>query len=127
VPDNIVETYLDQLRQALPYVPPISVATERRLEALHQARDYKGMVRLVRSTVNLEVRLVVGWVNSGGDNPNAHAWVELPDDMPFHGTEAFRRLKLRMHLRKSFLENSTYDQVAVTVAHELAHIEGPGL
>src|SRR5262245_59747093 len=43
--------------------------------------------------------------------------------MPFHGTEAFRKLKLRMFLRKSFLEECDYDQVAVTIAHELSHIE----
>ncbi len=121
--DNIIVTYLDQLRRALPYVPPISITADQRLYALHQARDYEGIVRFVRRTMNLEVSLVLGLVNSGGPkNPDAPAWVELPQDMPFHGTEAFKKLKLRLYLRKSFLENATYDQVAVVVAHELSHI-----
>jgi len=93
--DNIIVTYLDQLRRALPYVPPISITADQRLYALHQARDYEGIVRFVRRTMNLEVSLVLGLVNSGGPkNPDAPAWVELPQDMPFHGTEAFKKLKL---------------------------------
>jgi hypothetical protein len=124
VSDNIIVTYLDQLRRTLPYVPPISIAADQRLYALHQACDYEGIVRFVRRTMNLEVSLVLGLVNGGGpkSNPDAPAWVELPQDMPFHGTEAFKKLKLKLYLRKSFLKNATYDQVIVAVAHELSHI-----
>ena len=58
-----VKKYLNQLRQTLPYVPPIPVEA---LKSLHAAQDYEGMVRLIRRTMNLEVRLRVGWVNTGG-------------------------------------------------------------
>jgi peptidoglycan hydrolase-like protein with peptidoglycan-binding domain len=118
---TLVEAYLAQLQKTLPYVPPISV---QNLQGLHKARDYEGIVRLIRRTMNLEVRLVLGLVNSGGP-PNAPAWIELPKDMknmPYHGTEAFKEMKLRIFFRKSFLEESTYDQVALAVAHELSHI-----
>jgi hypothetical protein len=119
--DTLVEQYLKQLQETLPRVQPVSV---RELEALHKDKDYEGIVRIVRRALNLEANLVVGWVNSGGpkDKPDAPAWVEMPADMPFHGTEAFRKLKLKVCFRKSFLEESDYDQVAVAVAHELSHI-----
>ena len=115
---TIVERYLKQLQEVLPHMPPI---LPREIEALHKAKDYEGIVRLIRRTLNLEADLVVGWVNRGGpkDKP---AWIELPPNMPFPGTDAFRKLKLKMFFRKSFLEESSYDQVAVTVAHELSHI-----
>ena len=118
---DIVERYLNRLQEALPRVPPVSV---REIKALHNAKDYEGIVRFIRRAMNLEANLVVGWVNSGGpnDKPNAPAWVLVPSDMPYHGTEAFRKLKLKMYFQKSFLEKSTYDQVGMAVAHELSHI-----
>src|SRR5450755_3673778 len=69
-----VEKYLHELQQALPHVPPIS---GWELKSLHQARDYVGMVRLVRKTMNVEVDLKVGVVNRGGPE-NAVAWVLIP-------------------------------------------------
>jgi hypothetical protein len=116
-----VKKYLHQLQQALPRVPPIPVRT---LRSLHATRDYEGMVRLIKNTMNVEVRLVVGWVNSGGPNEmkDAPAWVKLPTEMPFYGTEAFRGLTITIFLRRSFLEQSAYDQVAIAVAHELSHV-----
>ena len=47
-----VKKYLQQLRQVLPYVPPIPV---RELYILHASQDYKGMVRLIKNTMNVEV------------------------------------------------------------------------
>jgi hypothetical protein len=118
---DIVKTYLEQLQQALPYVPPVPVRT---LRSLHRARDYEGMLRLIKKTMNVEVRLVVGWVNSGGpeEMKNAPAWVSMPAEMPFYGTKAFRELTITMYFRKSFLEQCTYDQVAIAIAHELSRV-----
>lgn len=121
---EMIESYLKQLQEVLPRVPPISA---RSLKSLHKARDYEGIVRLVRRTMNLDVRLVVGWVKSGGprENPNAPGWIVLPidiSDMPYHGSKAFSELKLKMFFRKSFLETSSYEEVAVLVAHELSHV-----
>jgi hypothetical protein len=118
---GIVKTYLEELRQVLPYVPPIPV---RALRSLHRARDYEGMLRLIKKAMNVEVRLVVGWVNSGGpeEMKNAPAWVRMPVEMPFYGTKAFRESSITMYFRKSFLEQCTYDQVAITIAHELSHV-----
>jgi hypothetical protein len=114
---NNIEAYLHQLQQALPYVPPIPVEA---LYSLHIAQDYEGMVQLIKNTMNIDVCLRVGWVNSGGRD--APAWIELPPNMPFYGSSAFREMTITMFIRRSFLEQSTYDQAAIVVAHELSHI-----
>jgi hypothetical protein len=115
-----VASFIAQLRRHLPWVPPISV---RKLKALHAAHDYEEMVRLIRSAMNVEVRLVIGWVNSGGpkEMAQAPAWIEMPVNMPYYGTEGFKKLSLKMFLRRDFLEKR-YDQVAITIAHELSHV-----
>jgi hypothetical protein len=103
--DIDVKSYLDQLRKALPYVPPISAGV---LKSLHRKQDYEGMVRLIKSTMNVEVRLIVGWVKSGAAKgfEEAPAWIEIPENMPYYGTAAFKKVTLRMFLRKSFLATS---------------------
>jgi hypothetical protein len=116
-----VAAYLAQLREALPKVPPVPADY---LRALHHRKDYEGMVRLVRRTMNLDVKLVVGWVNSGGPKgfENAPAWVQMPEQIPYYGTPEFKNLTLKLFVRKAFLANSTYQQVAIAIAHELSHI-----
>jgi hypothetical protein len=113
-----VEKYLHQLQQALPHVPPIS---GWELKSLHEARDYEGMVRLVRKIMNVEVKLKIGWVNSGGPK-DAVAWVLLFPDMPLHGTKEFKEMTVTICLRKSLLKERTSDQISITIAHELSHI-----
>jgi hypothetical protein len=51
--------------------------------------------------------------------PNAD---KPPDELPFHGTKEFRETSLKMYFRKSLLEQHTYDQVAIVIAHELSHV-----
>ena len=118
-----VTKYLRQLQQSLPYLPPVPTGA---LKSLHANRNYKEMVRLIKRTMNVEVDLRILWVPEGAANErtmkNAPAWVEMPAEMPPYGSSAFRELRLDIFLRKSFLENSTYDQVTITIAHELSHI-----
>jgi hypothetical protein len=116
-----VKNYLRQLQQTLPRVPPINDAA---LKSLHQVSDYDGMLRLIRKTMNVEVKLRAAWVNSGGPKKmkNAPAWIETPDDMPFYGTDAFRKLTLNVFFRKSHLKRWEYDQTAIAIAHELSHV-----
>jgi hypothetical protein len=42
--------------------------------------------------------------------------------MPPYGSDEFKELRLDMYLRKSFLDQSAYDQIAIAIAHELSHI-----
>jgi hypothetical protein len=118
--DIDIASSIKKLRQHLPHVPPISV---RKLKALHGTRDYEGMVRLIRSAMNLEVRLLVGWISSGESKEMTHvpAWVEMPVNMPYYGTAEFKKLSIKVFIRKDFLENR-YDKVAIAIAHELSHI-----
>jgi hypothetical protein len=103
-------------------VPPVPTAA---LKSLHKAKDYEGMVRLIRKSMNVEIRLVVARVNRGGQKNEAGgevpAWIEMPVTMPRYGTAAFQELKLTMFIRKSFLAESTYDS-AIAIAHELSHV-----
>jgi len=48
--------------------------------------------------------------------------VKMPARMPYYGTAAFREMQIPMFIRKAFLEQSTYDQVAIAIAHELSHV-----
>jgi hypothetical protein len=81
-------------------------------------------VRLIKRAMSVEVSLIVGWVNSGGPKGYEHApaWVSTPREMPYYGTAAFKEMKIKMFLRKSFLEKSTYDQIAIAISHELSHV-----
>jgi hypothetical protein len=118
-----VRKYLYQLRQMLPCVRPVPIGT---LKSLHIARDYKGMVRLIKKTMNVETDIHVLWVLEGAANTgsakDAPAWVNIPSEMPPYGSKPFREMRLDIFLRRSFLETSAYDQIAITIAHELSHI-----
>jgi hypothetical protein len=119
-----IKDFLAQLRQKLPYVPPVSAGT---LQSLHQAKNYKGMVQQIKKFMNIEgVKIRVEWVPDGAANDesrkDAPAWINLPDKMPSYGTKAFKEMTLRMCIRRPFLRQSTYDQAAITIAHELSHL-----
>jgi hypothetical protein len=122
-----VSNYLDQLKRALPCVQPISPEP---LKALHAAQDYKGMVQLIKKAMNIaDVTFLVFWVADGAaqknQDKNAPAWIQLPrlpDRLPFYGTKEFKETSLKIFFRKSFLRRQTYDQVAITIAHELSHV-----
>jgi hypothetical protein len=76
--------------------------------------------------MNLDVRIQLGMVNSGG-NPKNPAWVSLPKSMPYYGTSAFRQTMVPLFIRKSFLEKASTEEVASAISHELSHIILEGL
>jgi hypothetical protein len=119
-----IKRYLSQLQETLPSVPPISPES---LKALHKAQDYKGMVKLIKGAMNIEdITFRVFWVPEGAAaHQKAPAWVKLPEhpnEIPFYGTAEFKKTSLKMFFRKTFLADSTYDQVAIMIAHELSHV-----
>lgn len=92
------------------------------LQKLFKARQFKALVSCVRQLMQLEeLRLTLGWVNSGGPN-NAPAWVRIPVPMPLYGTNAFQSTKITIHIRKSFLEEWSFEGVVAGIAHELSHV-----
>jgi hypothetical protein len=117
-----VSKYLAQLQELLPSVPPVPIEA---LRSLHNARDYKGMVQLIKRAMNIaDVTFQVFWVAEDATKygKNTAAWVELPDAMPFFGTDEFKNLSLKMFFRKQLLEQWTYDKAAIVIAHELSHV-----
>jgi hypothetical protein len=120
MPNIDVKTYLDRLRKALPYVPPIPIA---KIKALHKKGDLGGLVRLIRDTMNVNVHLALHWTSEQSPtNPNAPAWIERPQNMPYYGTPAFKEITAHMFIRKDFARTTTYAQFAIAVAHEFSHV-----
>ena len=122
--DVEIKKYIGQLLQALPCVPPISSAP---LKALHEAKNYTGMVKLIKKAMNIEdVTFVVTLVPEGraknGNQKDAPAWVSLPIEMPRYGTTAFKALELKIFFRKDFFEKRSYVQASIAIAHELSHV-----
>jgi hypothetical protein len=121
MPDIDVKSYIDQLREALPYVPPIPV---EEIRALHREGDLGGVVKLVRRTMNVNVRLTLHWTSGPSPTgiPNALAWVSRPEKMPYYGTAAFRETSVDMFIRKQFAASRPFEEFAIAAAHELSHI-----
>lgn len=115
--DIDVKAYIDQLRQALPYVPPIPV---QEIKAMHRKRDLGGVVKLIRNTMNVSVRLAVHWTDQV--RGNAPAWVLLPEKMPYYGTPEFAKIRIDMFIRRSFAEARPCNEFAMAVAHEFSHV-----
>jgi hypothetical protein len=119
--DIDVEAYVDQLREWVPYVPPVSV---EKIKALHEKGDFGAVVKHIRSTMNVGVNLTLHW--TCGPPPKgleeAKAWIRLPENMPYYGTAAFKEMKLDIFVLKSTRDASTYDEFAITIAHELSHV-----
>ena len=112
-----VKAYIDQLRQALPYVSPIPV---QQIKAMHRKRDLGRIVKLVRNTMNVNVRLTLHWTDQvRGDAP---AWVLLPEKMPYYGTPEFAKIGVHMFIRKSFAEARPYNEFAMAIVHEFLHV-----
>lgn len=114
-----VRAYLDQLRQSLPYVPPLPV---QKIKALHKKGDFGGVVRLIRETMNVGVNLTLHWTSGPPPREKAQAWIKIPPDMPYYGTPDFKALKMNMFILKSFRDASTWDEFTIVVAHELSHV-----
>lgn len=91
------------------------------LRRLFEAGEYTDLVSRIRLAMRLkDLRLVVGFVNSGGPR-RAPAWITIPDPMPLYGSSAFRNISLTLFVRKSFLRGWSFEGVVAGIAHELSH------
>jgi hypothetical protein len=114
-----VGDYLNQLREKLPYVPPVPVQA---IKKLHRKGDFGGVVRLIRQTMNVGVNLTLHWTSGPPAHEKAQAWVKIPPAMPYYGTPEFKALKVDMFILKSFRDTSTWAEFAIVIAHELSHV-----
>ncbi len=91
------------------------------LRRLFDAKDYVGMVRVIKTDICKDARIRLGLVNSGGGEKTA-AKVVMPSPMPMYGTREFKQTLVTMYIKKSFLNVCTFEGAAATIAHECAHI-----
>lgn len=115
---EMIRSYVDQLSKTFGKVrAPVD---DEDLLRLFKAKDYTGMVGFIRKSMNLQCRIRLGVVNSGG--PSAPAWVQIPSFMPLAGTKEFKNLLITMYLRRNFAVEGSFEQVVSVIAHELSHI-----
>jgi hypothetical protein len=117
--EEIISSYLEELSASLGGVRP-SVGRQDLL-ILYGREDFAGMVRHVRTTLGLDVRIRLGLVNSGGP-VHAPAWMSPLGGLPPCGTAAFSQMTLTLFIRKSFLAAEPFDGIVIALAHELCHI-----
>ena len=121
---HMIQSYLGQLRDAFGNTrQPVA---KDQLRTLYAAQDYTGMVRIVRDSMRLDLRIRVGLVNEGGPS-GAPAWVSRPKPMPRYGSTEFTQTLVTVFLRKSFLQGRNFEQVVMAIAHELSHIVLDGI
>jgi hypothetical protein len=115
---GMIQSYIAQLRASLGEMKPVN---ETQLRELFGRKDYTGMVKIIRDKMGLELRVRVGIVNEGGP-VGAPAWVSAPKPMPHFGTAEFRQTLVTVFLRKAFVSDHNFEEVAIAIAHELSHI-----
>ena len=119
-----IRSYIEQLRFSLGNGRP--VVSRKQLRSFFAAKDYAGMVKFIRDSMNLDVRLRLGIARNGGPS-NAIAWIPLPSRLPTFGSSEFRKQKFTVFIKQSFLDEDRFEQVVIAIAHELSHIVLHGL
>lgn len=103
--------------------PPINPSS---LISLCEQKEYGKVVLGVSRSLNLNMPLKIGYVDSGGPK-RAVAWVLLPHPMPMYGTENFKNFLITVLIRKTFLKEAPSLSVLFALSHELSHIILEGL
>jgi hypothetical protein len=122
--EEMIRNYFQQLSFSLGGVRPLIGRDD--LSTFYEEKDFVGMVRHVRTTLQLDVRIRLGLVNGGGPS-HAPAWIALPKTMPPYGTRAFSRTVLTLYIRKSFLAAGPLERVVIALAHEFSHVVLAGI
>jgi len=116
---ELISSYVEQLSHSLGGVNPLADKDE--LKYWYDRGDYAALVGCIQKAMRLNLRIRLGYVNSGGP-AGAPAWVFLPNPMPLFGSSDFQKLQVEMFLRKSFLEEANFELVVMASSHELSHI-----
>lgn len=116
---ELIQSHLGQLRASLGEVR--APVPEDELRRLYKSQDYTGMVRLVRDSMWLDLRVRVGLVNTGGPE-GAPAWYVGPEPMPRYDSVEFKNTLVTICLRRSFLAEHSFERIVMAIAHECSHI-----
>jgi hypothetical protein len=115
---KLIDTSLAQLQAS--FGPMKAPVDDAQLLSYFSAKDYTSMVRFVRSSLALTLRVRVGVYSSGGID--APAWVERPVPLPRYGTREFDASIATVNFQRSFLESAGFEPAVLATAHELSHI-----
>jgi hypothetical protein len=121
---HIVESQLHALRNT--FGDGLVPVSRDQLWPLFKKKDYTGIVKFVRDSMHLGLRIRVGIAKSESST-KAPAWVEMPGQMPLLGTLEFERTLATIFLSKAFLAKASFEQVVMAIAHEMSHIVLSGL
>lgn len=113
-----IDRWLASLSQSLKVVAPLETASLRRMHAEERYTDMVGET-MRRMHIHLGVR--VGYIKSGGSE-STPAYVQMPERMPPFGTDAFRRTKVTMFIRRSFLAQAHFEAALSAIGHEASHV-----
>ena len=91
------------------------------LRTLFAKHEYIELVGAIKRALQLDMQLVVGIVRTGGHEGHP-AWIGIPESLPPYGTDAFRKTKITVFIRKAILEDAPFDTVVKIIAHEMSHI-----
>lgn len=92
------------------------------LKDLFNEQKFTDMVGFIMDSMNLHLKMKVGYVNSGGPS-GAVAWVEVPTVMPIFGFSLLRvHQRCTVYLRKEFITMAPFDSLVLVIAHEMSHV-----
>ena len=95
---------------------------QHELRKLHQEKDFAGMVRFVRASLNLDLRIQIAIVKNRCQ-PNVPARIiGSIASIPPYGTDALRITNVTIYFQKMFLEKRPFEMIVAAIAHELSHV-----
>jgi hypothetical protein len=86
----------------------------------YREKNYTGMLSLIAKSMNLDARLRIGYVTSGG--LDAPLWVRCPEPMPYYGSPEFKNYQFTIFIRKETIRDFSFDILVAGMAHELSHV-----
>ena len=116
---QLIESQLKVLRTTFGDGQP--PAPHDRLRLQFKEKNYTGIVKYIRDSMHLNLRIRVGIAKTIRSNETP-AWVEMPSPMPLLGTSEFKRTLATIFLNKDFLARASFEQLVVVIAHEMSHI-----
>lgn len=115
---KIIRTYLDALvksfgtRTAIP---------EKALSILFETRLFSECVREIKLKMHLPCGLKVYYhTDTTFPEPEAAAFISLPERMPYYGSKNFELMSIPLHVKKWLC--SDYHAFVYCIAHEMSHI-----
>jgi len=87
---------------------------------MYNEQNYAGMVKFVRESMSLDIKIRLGLSNIAGPN-GAPAWVEMPNPMPPFGTAELSKRPPQFHM-ESVPRSKQVRASCLRIAHELSHI-----